>query len=137
MTTVSTRTQSSHLLRKALQGNAVFSMTSGSTAVLTATTLAEFIGLEATGILRFIGLNLILFATALYWLSRPSTINRRMALTAVILDALWVLGSLLLLVTGILPITSGGQWLIGIIALLVGSFAVLQYLGVRQMTHKE
>ena len=137
MTTVSTRTQSSHLLRKALQGNAVFSMTSGSTAVLTATTLAEFIGLEATGILRFIGLNLILFATALYWLSRQSTINRRMALTAVILDALWVLGSLLLLVTGILPITSGGQWLIGIIALLVGSFAVLQYLGVRQMTHKE
>ena len=50
-----------------------------------------------------------------------------------VLDVLWVLGSVALIFSNQIPLTVAGKWAVALVADVVALFAVLQYVGVRRM----
>lgn len=129
--TTSTRIKSD-LLRRALQANSIFSGVSGGIFIAAAGPLTSFLGLDAPVILILTGVLLILYAVGLWQTAARNPINRRLALIAVILDAAWVIGSLAILLTGWLSLTTGGRWVVAIVADVVAIFAGLQWYALRQ-----
>ena len=119
------------LLQKALLGNALFSTISGLVILFANRRLVEFLGLPSNASLILLGVGLIGYASLLVFNARGE-IKVSDAWVAVILDLAWVLGSGLLLL--LVPLSTGGKWLVGMIADLVLLFAVLQWLGIRRVT---
>jgi hypothetical protein len=131
---VTQNNQGSNLLKNALRGNALFSGTSGLIALLAAQSLTAFTGIEPPIIFVLLGIVLILYAVDLWWITSRETINRRFAWAAIILDVLWVVGSIAILLFGWLPLTVAGSWTIVLLAEVVAIFAVLQYFGLRRLS---
>ena len=119
------------LLKKALTGNAVFSVVSGSAILFANRWLAKFLGLPDKVSLAILGVSLIGYA-ALLWLNahRPK-IKITDAWVAVSMDVIWVVGSYTLILA--VPFSVGGKWLVALVAELVLAFAVLQWLGIRRI----
>jgi hypothetical protein len=122
-------------LKKALTGNAVFSVVSGVTILLSNRWLVRFLGLPEKVSLAILGFSLIGYA-ALLWLNahRPK-IKITDAWVAVIMDVIWVVGSYTLILA--VPFSVGGKWVVGLVAELVLAFAVLQWLGIRRIRKGE
>ncbi|MGQ0603456.1 MAG: hypothetical protein ACT4QE_17385, partial [Anaerolineales bacterium] len=129
------------LLRWTLLGNVIFSAATGLACVLGAWPLTTLMGLPpmALGglpspfILIVLGLGLIGYAALLYRIARRQPIARTEALIAVAADTAWVVASWVLLLSGWVPFTQAGWWLTAIIADIVALFAIVQFIGVRQM----
>lgn len=124
----------STLLRRALLANAAFSGVTGLAGLVAAPPLAAWLGLDGgAGLLRVLGVGLLLFAVMLLQLARTDRPDPRWAGAASVADALWVVGSaaLLLLSPGLL--SAGGQWALGLIAVAVAAFAIAQAAGLRRM----
>ncbi len=119
------------LLRRSLRGNAAFSTLCGLTSLLAASSLAPALGIPEPLQLASLGAQLLVFAGLLVWLASRPAIRPGLALAVVAADLLWVIGTVPLLVAGIL--TPLGSWTAFAVANVVGLFAVLQYLGVRRM----
>ena len=96
----------SNLLSRVLQANGIFSGLSGVILTFAAGPLASFLGLNAPIILVAIGIALILYAPGLFYVAAQTPINRRFVMAAVILDAAWVIGSIDILITDWVPLTS-------------------------------
>jgi hypothetical protein len=94
---------------------------------------AEFLGVGQPLFYVVMGVALLLYGAILLWLNRGETVDRRVAWLAILLDLLWVGGSVLLLVTGWIAFSSGGKWAVAIVADIVALFALLQYLGIRRL----
>jgi len=123
--------QGQGLLKKALAGNAVFSIVSGVAILIANRWLVKFLGLPETVSLAILGLSLIVYA-ALLWLSaRRPKIKITDAWLAVIMDGAWVLGSYLIIF--LVPFSVGGKWVIALVAEVVLAFAILQWLGIRRV----
>jgi hypothetical protein len=120
------------VLRTALRANGGFSAGSGSTMILASGTLGELLGVEPSGILVFIGANLLVFAAALLYVAGRQPVPRPLAWTAVVLDVLWVGGSILLLLTDLAPLTAAGRWTVALLAFVVAGFAGAQWIGLRR-----
>ncbi len=132
MTTVQSTTQG-NFLRRVLQANGIFSGLSGVAFILGARPLAAFLGLTAPLILMGIGLGLLLYAAALFREAARESIDRQFVVAAIIMDAAWVVGSIILLLTGWVPFTLAGKWAIALVADLVAVFAGLQFYGLRRL----
>lgn len=130
MTTM-TRTNDS-LLRNALRGNAAFSGISGIIAIIDAGMIADFMGTGTALIYMILGLNLVVYAGILLYYAGQQEIDKRFAWFAVIADAIWVIGSALILLTNAFDLTIGGKWLVLILADVVLIFAIVQYIGLRR-----
>jgi hypothetical protein len=128
------QTTSEHqdLLKKALTGNAVFSLVSGLVIVFANRWLINFLGLSTSVSLGLgaIGVSLIVYAVLL-WLStlRPH-IRISNAWLAVVMDVFWVLGSCATVM--VVPFSAAGKWTVIVVADLVLLFAILQWLGIRR-----
>jgi hypothetical protein len=120
-----------NLLRRALRGNALFSILSGVVILVTNRTLAEFLGLPGDADLTAVGIGLLAYAGWLLWNARRKTIRVVEAWIAVILDILWVIGSYALVFAATL--SSGGKWIVGMVAEMVLLFGVVQWLGLRRI----
>jgi len=131
-TQIQSQQTGSSLLRRALQGNAVFSGLSGALFVVAATPLASFLGIDTPLVLMVLGVTLLLYAVALFRQAAQESINRQFTIAAILLDVAWVAGSIVLLLTGWVPFTTGGKWAVAIIADIVAVFAALQYFGLRR-----
>jgi hypothetical protein len=120
------------LLRKALTGNAVFSLLSGLVIVFANRWLVSFLGLSASvGLgLGAIGVSLVVYAVVLWLSTRRPHIRISNAWLAVVMDILWVLGSCALVV--VVPFSAAGKWTVILVADLVSLFAILQWLGIRR-----
>jgi hypothetical protein len=123
------------LLRQCLQGNAWFSGLSGTLLLVAARLIVDFLGIEASWIIRTLGLGLILYAFWLFVAARRSSLDRREVLATIGLDAAWVLGSAVLLIALPIPMTLQGKWAIGIVADIVAMFAALQAYGLYRLNH--
>jgi hypothetical protein len=123
------------LLKKALIGNAVFSVVSGVVILFANRWLVRFLGLPENISLAILGVSLIGYA-ALLWLnvSRPK-IRISDAWVAVIMDAVWVVGSYALILA--VPFSVRGKWLVCLVAELVLAFAILQWQGIRRVRKSE
>lgn len=123
------------LLKKALTGNAVFSILSG-VAILSANRwLVKFLGLPDSVSLAIVGIALIGYAGILSFNARRPRIRVTDAWIAVIMDALWVAGSYVLLF--VVPFSVAGKWTVVLVAELVLAFAILQWLGIRKLRKSE
>lgn len=130
------RTNHAGMLRTVLHANAAFSLLSGITGIVAAGPLAAFMGIDAPAVLGGLGVVLILYAGWLLYQTAQETIDRRVVLTAIILDALWVVDSVAILLIGWPPLTVAGKWTVAILALIVAGFAEAQYIGLRQMDRR-
>jgi hypothetical protein len=122
---------SSTFLSRALLLDAI---ATGATALLLlagAGSLASLLGLPET-LLRYAGLLLIPFVVVVTWAGTREQAPRPIVRTIIGANALWVLGSVLLLLGGwVQPTQFGYAFVIGQ-AVAVGVFAELQMLGLRR-----
>ena len=120
----------SPLLRQALLADAVTSGACGLLMLLGAGGLS-FLGLPEA-LLRAAGAVLLPYAAVLGWLGTRDMVPR-MAVWAVILgNVVWVVDSLLLLVTGWVEPTRAGTTFVILQAVAVGMYAELQLIGLRR-----
>jgi hypothetical protein len=119
------------LLKKALNGNAAFSVVSGVVVLSLNDWLVKFLGLPDTVSLALLGMTLVVYAILLWLNARRSKIGIIEAWVAVIMDMAWVISSYVLIV--VVPISVGGKWVVALVAELVLAFAVLQWLGIRRV----
>ncbi len=124
----------SRLLRLALGGNAAFSTLSAVIFLAAAQPIASFLGFLPGKQVVFLGIQLGVFAAWLAWLSTRPAIPRWQVWLIIALDALWVAGSFPLLLASPPGLTVGGKWAIALVADVVGLFAILQFVGLRQLT---
>jgi len=123
------------LLRNSLIGNALFSMLAALVILASTGWLAQFLGLRDHIALTILAISLAGYAVILLINARRPTIKISDAWMAVILDAVWVIGSYALIF--VVPFTVGGKWLIVAVAEIVFVFAVLQTFGIRRATRTE
>ena len=121
-----------NLLRRALRGNALFSMISGALILAINRALVQFLGLPNNTSLTPLGIGLLGYAAWLLWNARREKISIVDAWIAVILDMVWVVGSYALLFA--VRFSSGGKWAVVLVAELVFLFAVMQWLGLRRVS---
>ena len=119
------------LLKKALTGNAVFSVVSGLAILFANRWLVKFLGLPDKVSLAILGVGLIVYAAILWLNARRPAIRITDAWIAVIMDAVWVMGSYVLIF--VVPFSVGGKWVVALVAELVLAFAIVQWLGIRKI----
>lgn len=120
----------SPLLRQALLADAVTSAACGLLMLLGAASLT-FLGLPEA-LLRVAGAVLIPYAAVVGWLGTRNLLPP-MAVWAVILgNGVWVVDSLLLLVSGWVEPTRAGTAFVVLQAVAVGMYAELQLMGLRR-----
>ena len=123
--------QRQQLLRKALLANASFSTLSGLVLIFAERWVVRLLGLPETINLITLGISLLVFAAILVLFARKTPIKLLDAWIAVLLDAAWVIGSYPLLF--VVPFSTSGKWVVGIVAELVMVFALVQWLGIRKI----
>jgi hypothetical protein len=126
-------TSNDNLLRNALRGNSIFSAVSGILLLVDARLLADFMGIESTIPFIVIGVGLLLYAANIFLNTRSRPVKKAFGWFAVIADIAWVVISAIVLLTDAFDLTSGGKWLVLIIADMVLVFAIVQYIGIRRM----
>ena len=129
------REEPSCFLRKALIGNALFSTLSGLTILLAQGWVLRILGLPSSVNLLILGAGLIVFAVTLVINARKQQVKKSDAWIAVLMDVAWVLGSYILIF--IVPFSTEGKWVVGVVAELVLVFAVLQFVGIRRIQKSE
>ncbi len=125
----------SKLLRRTLQANAAFSALSGIIAIAGAKPLSLLLGVNVSSLLIGMGAALLAYAAGLFLNARRENIKLQEAWLAVIMDAAWVVGSVILIFAGTLSTT--GNWLVAIVADIVLLFAVLQLVGIRRLQRQQ
>jgi hypothetical protein len=119
------------LLRSTLVINGVSTVLCGLVLLAAPGTLAELLGVSTPALLAGVGGGLLLYAAGLFWTARRQPIPDAAAWAAIVLDLGWVVGSVALIEVGVL--SSIGTGLVALVAAVVLIFAVLQFVGVRQM----
>jgi hypothetical protein len=125
------RTQPSPQLQRVLLADAAVSAGFGLLLALDAGWLAPLLNLPAP-LLSTAGLLLLPWGAAVAWAGTRRSLPRAAIWTIIGINALWVLDSLLLLVSGWVAPTAAGSAFIVVQALAVALFAELQYSGLRR-----
>jgi len=123
----------SQLLRRVLFGNAAFSTLTGLLCLFDATALTRAFAIPDPLLLPGLGVQLLIFATAIVWVATRTRLPITFAWTIICLDIAWVVGS-----TALLPFVSNVLSASGLAALIliafgVASFATGQIVGVRRL----
>lgn len=127
------------MLQTALLLNGAFSGISGFAFMMFARPLNTWMGLDAAVgsiVLIAAGCMLAMYALLLFALAMRPTISSALVKTVVLLDAGWVLGSAALLILNLVGLTIHGKWMVGIMACIVGTFAIAQWIGLRRYAQK-
>jgi len=112
-------------------GNALFSTISGLTLILAGQRVVRLLGLPEAVNLLTMGISLLVFAVTLVVFARKKPIKVSDAWMAVLLDLAWVIGSYPLLL--VVPFSTTGKWIVGIVAEGVMLFTLVQWLGIRRI----
>ena len=120
-----------NFLRRALKANGMFSAVSGLVLLFAAEPISYLLGLTLPSILMGIGAALLIYAVALFRNAVQQSLNYVEVWVAVVLDGAWVVGSGLLILTGLLSVT--GNWLVALVADIVLVFGILQFYGLRKI----
>ena len=123
--------QGHQFLRRVLLADGMISGTLGILFIVLAGPMADYVGLS-TIFLRLVGLSLLPFSVSLLLLAGRLDQYRSLVWAIVGLNAVWVLASMLLLVSGWVDPTTIGIAVIIVQAIMVAGFAELQYIGLRR-----
>jgi hypothetical protein len=125
--------RNSTLIRSILYGNAIFSGVSGLLFIFASRPIARFIGIDMPLAILVMGIGLAGYAALIYINAARPEISRSFVLFAVVCDSIWVLLSIILLLTDWVPLSVSGRWAVGIVAAIVDVFATLQFFEWRKM----
>lgn len=121
------------LLRRALVGNVIFSAVSGTVLIVASGWLSDVTGLTPGWLPAAIGVGVLLWAVDVGWIARKEVLDLRQAKFVIAGDLAWVAVSYAVLIFGLVNLTTAGAWTVGILAEIVGLFAIVQYLGLRRL----
>ena len=121
------------LLRRAMQIDAAVSGAGGLLLTLLPGPLSVLIGFERPAYLLAVGIGLLGYAVWLLSSARRPNVNIWAGRVVISLNLLWVAASAVLLLDEPGLFNALGQWLVGIVAVLVADFALVQYLGLRRV----
>lgn len=120
------------LLRRALATNALFSGLSGVAMIAFSGPLDRFMGLGHSWLLIVIGTGLVGFAALIGLNLRRPNLNRTEAWLTTASDVAWVVASAIIVFGFPDVLSTGGKWLIGLVAVGVADFALFQFIGLRR-----
>lgn len=115
-------------LRRVLRGNALFCAACGVDALIGGQWLATLLGIPTIGML-LLGVGLVAYGLILWRVVEVPTPTIVRVVTG--LDIAWIVGSMVLLLVPILPLTDVGKIVIDVVALITAGFAIAQYVGLR------
>lgn len=118
-------------LRNTLFADALVSGAAGILMMLGAPLLAPLLGLPAE-LLFWAGIALVPFVAMLVIIARRATVSKLVMIDIIIINALWVIGSFGLLVSGLVAPNLLGIAFVTAQALTVAVFAELQFVGIRR-----
>ena len=116
------------LLRSTLVINGISTVLCGVALLAAPGVLAELLGVSPPALLAVVGGGLVLYAGGLFWTARRHPIPDAAAWTAIVLDLGWVIASVTVIEVGVL--TRIGTGLVALVAAVVLTFAMLQFVGV-------
>jgi hypothetical protein len=122
-------------LRRSLRLDGLASGATGALLLIGAGPVSALIGLQSPAIARVIGALLAVYAAALLWNAGRASVSRGETLAAVVLNAAWVLGSIAVIELGLL--STLGNVAVGVVALAVLGFALLEIVGLRRLQDVE
>ena len=121
------------LLRNTLLANAIFSTLCAIDFLIFAQPISTFLGWSNGWVLPLIGIGLLGFALYVVSVARAPQIDTSAVKSIIVADITWVILSILVIATPIVPLTLGGKWGVAIVADIVAGFALLQFLGLRRI----
>jgi hypothetical protein len=122
---------SSHLLRRALLADTVFSGIGAAVMTLDAGALASFLNLPEA-LLRETGLFLIAYTALVGWLGSRASVPKALVMLVIAGNAAWTLASIALLFSGVVAPNLLGTIAVVAQAIATGVLAELQYVGLRR-----
>jgi hypothetical protein len=123
--------QSSSFLRRVLIADALTCVATGLLMLLGAGFLEPLLGLPAT-LLQNVGLALLPIAGFIAYVGTRPQLSRRLVWLVIAGNAIWVVDSIVLLMSGWVAPTALGQAFIVVQAVAVAVFAELEYFGIRK-----
>ncbi len=120
------------LLRTTLTANAAFSGLAGLGTAALSGVLAAPLGIPQV-VLVVVGLGLVPYAIMLRRFATDADLRAWQAWVAIAADLAWVVASGAVLAISPASLTTLGHWVVGVVALGVGDFALLQWVGVRRL----
>ncbi|MDH3491996.1 MAG: hypothetical protein OEM82_00460 [Acidobacteriota bacterium] len=117
------------LLNTTLRVNALFSLLSGIDLVVFDSTIVRVLTDDMLVSILPTGVMLIAFSIFVFSVSMLSNVNKYLVGSIIAMDALWVLGSLALVLSGHEILTFIGQVSVLAVALVIASFAFFQTKG--------
>lgn len=123
---------SSSFLRKVLMADGAISAVAGLVMFAGAGALEPLLGVPA-GLLRYAGLSLFPWVAYVIFVATRDRLSRGSVWSVIALNAVWVVGSVLLLVDGPVAPTTFGYAFILAQALTVAVLADLEYVGLRRI----
>jgi len=126
-----TKPDVSSFLRRSLLANATFSGLAGLFFMCAASPIAPSIGLNQPMMLIIVGGSLVLYALGLARNALRPAVNLIETRVAIGLDVLWVVGSAVVVLAGLLNTT--GSWAAAVLADFVLAFAICQFIGLRRV----
>ncbi|MEO1053464.1 MAG: hypothetical protein AAFX87_22710 [Bacteroidota bacterium] len=118
------------LLRTTLKANATFSTITCLLIIFFDEQIQSL--MNVNGSLVPIAISLVPFAVLVFYVATRPDINRTLVKAIISMDVLWVIGSIILLVSDN-GMTVLGNWIVGIVAIFVFDFAFFQYRGLKGM----
>jgi hypothetical protein len=116
------------LLRRTLLVNGIATAMTGALALFASPWLPALLGPTPPAVLAIVGAGLIAFAVLLLVQSRRERIDRRVAWAIAVVDIAWVVGSVMLVETGVLTLI--GNLIVAAVAAVVLVFAILEVRGI-------
>jgi hypothetical protein len=113
-------------LRMALKGNALFSLLSGATLLIYPRTISTIMKVENHNVYWIVGIGLLLFCSYLLFNAYKKELDLKEVKFIIIQDWVWVMGSLAIILIDPFNISHAGNWIIGIVAIAVMGFAIIQ-----------
>ena len=117
-------------LQKALAINAIFSGTSGLILITIHKWIATVFGTNNHTVFLIVGIALLLFSGTIYYEIKKLRASGILAI--IIQDIVWVIGSIILIFLNPFHITKTGNYIIGIVAIIVLAMAINQYSALRK-----
>lgn len=117
------------LLKYTLLSNFCFSLMSGLSLVLFSDEIGTLIEVRLSEALVYIGLGLLPFALFTIWVSQQKKNYQKWVKLIIYMDLSWVMGSCVILLFQPFTINASGNIIIGVVALIIGLFALLQKRG--------
>jgi len=121
------------ILRAAYRANGTFSLICAVGMIFFADELARLVGLSGAWPLITLGLGLAPFGVWLWWLASGAGLTPRIGRSVSMMDAGWVVGTIVLLSAWPDVLNPTGRALAIAIALVVAAFGTWQLVGVRRL----